>query len=578
MKWVINKELVPMKAHYFLLNAGTGAVTPYLSIYARQLGFSSVVVGLMYTILPIFGMLAKPIFGTIADKFRCQKKIFLAGQLLTGVAFLAIFYSPKIDTSRIVHFSCYNQTVGYFSNSSINNCTLDELRSQNTWNKCEMNCGVIDQSVLCNKWNISDHCGPDSPTTLSFTALVPAFKTKLIKDSLLFDIANITLINKTILTPPCSTGSPLTTCNINCDDSNVNSVLTETSVDDQDAFASYQFWCLLTFMIIAWIGQATVISIGDAICFQLLGDQHNSYGYQRLWGSLGWGLIGVLTGASIDVLSRGRAQKNYTSAFYTAAAFLLTDFLISLRIKHTQNTVSTSLFRGVGMLLLNIRIAVFLIWCISVGMCTGLMWQFEFWLIEDLAKIQGCSFTAHVKTLEGSIQAIQTIIGETPFFFLSGLIMKKITHIHTMSLVLFAIGIRFILYSVISNPWYFLPVDVSQGLTFGLFFACMTSSASIVAPAGSEATMQGLVGAVFEGLGVSAGSSLGGVLYQKVGGPLTFRYFGFGALIVCAIHIVVQRLLQELPKESLCLSDQNKKQEREEEKTYLLHQQQNGQK
>lgn len=58
----------------------------------------------------------------------------------------------------------------------------------------------------------------------------------------------------------------------------------------------------------------------------------------------------------------------------------------------------------------NIRIDVYLIWCISVGMCTGLIWQFLFWLIEDLASAQGCNAMNYVKTLEGIVQAIQVII------------------------------------------------------------------------------------------------------------------------------------------------------------------------
>lgn len=48
---------------------------------ARQLGFSSVVVGTMYTILPIIGMLAKPTFGAIADRFQRQKLLFLIFQV-----------------------------------------------------------------------------------------------------------------------------------------------------------------------------------------------------------------------------------------------------------------------------------------------------------------------------------------------------------------------------------------------------------------------------------------------------------------------------------------------------------------
>lgn len=35
---------------------------------AKQLGYSDVVVGTMYMILPIVGLLAKPLFGYIADR------------------------------------------------------------------------------------------------------------------------------------------------------------------------------------------------------------------------------------------------------------------------------------------------------------------------------------------------------------------------------------------------------------------------------------------------------------------------------------------------------------------------------
>ena len=70
-----------------------------------------------------------------------------------------------------------------------------------------------------------------------------------------------------------------------------------------------------------------------------------------------------------------------------------------------------------------------------------------------------------------------------------------------MSLVLFAFGVRFVIYSLLENPWWCLPVELFQGFTYGLFYATMASYASIVAPAGTEATVQGTVGAVFEGVG-----------------------------------------------------------------------------
>lgn len=85
----------------------------------------------------------------------------------------------------------------------------------------------------------------------------------------------------------------------------------------------------------------------------------------------------------------------------------------------------------------------------------------------------------------------------------TGWMLKKLGHIHSMSLVLFAFGARFLLYSFLTNPWWCLPIELMQGLTFGLFYATMTTYASVVAPKGVETTMQGLVGAIFEGVGKS---------------------------------------------------------------------------
>lgn len=93
MKFEVNQKMLPMKAHYFFYNAGnseicvsgnyvyltnvfvcvcvykaTAPVVPFMPTLARQLGFSTVVVGTVYTILPIIGLLVKPLFGFLADR------------------------------------------------------------------------------------------------------------------------------------------------------------------------------------------------------------------------------------------------------------------------------------------------------------------------------------------------------------------------------------------------------------------------------------------------------------------------------------------------------------------------------
>lgn len=101
-----------------------------------------------------------------------------------------------------------------------------------------------------------------------------------------------------------------------------------------------------------------------------------------------------------------------------------------------------------------------------------------------------CNNKERMKTLQGLAMCIQCFGGEIPFFFISGWVLKKIGHVNSMTLVLFAFGIRLFLYSLLTNPWWVLPIELMQGITFGIFYSTMATYASIVAPDGTAATLQ----------------------------------------------------------------------------------------
>lgn len=50
------------------------------------------------------------------------------------------------------------------------------------------------------------------------------------------------------------------------------------------------------------------------------------------------------------------------------------------------------------------------------------------------------------------------------------------------------------------------------------------------------------MGAVFEGVGVSLGSLIAGLLFNNIGGSATFRLFGMGAMICLVVHVIVQKV------------------------------------
>jgi hypothetical protein len=53
-----------------------------------------------------------------------------------------------------------------------------------------------------------------------------------------------------------------------------------------------------------------------------------------------------------------------------------------------------------------------------------------------------------------------------------------------------ALSLRFLLYSLLSDPWWSLPIELLNGVTFGLCYATMAAHAHRLAPPGMEATMQ----------------------------------------------------------------------------------------
>jgi MFS family permease len=134
---------------------GTAPVVPFLPIYARQLGFSSVIVGTIYTVLPITGMLAKPLFGAIADRYKLQKILFLAFQIITAVSFFVIQFIPEIpkeSAPSVATLDCYAYTYFRMCSSDTDRCAAARLLAETSSNNtvlCEVSVIHTDVSLCC---------------------------------------------------------------------------------------------------------------------------------------------------------------------------------------------------------------------------------------------------------------------------------------------------------------------------------------------------------------------------------------------------------------------------------------------
>uniref|UniRef100_A0A1B6D4I8 Major facilitator superfamily associated domain-containing protein n=1 Tax=Clastoptera arizonana TaxID=38151 RepID=A0A1B6D4I8_9HEMI len=542
---LLNMDLIPMKAHFFLFNSGTAPIVPFLPTYAKQLGFSPLIVGLIYTFLPIMGMIAKPIMGVAADRFRCQKLLFQSCLLLTIISLFAILFVPAIPSESKVELHCNQESfLKICSLNNVNSSTSDPNKISYVMLNCNGNTTFL--GSLCDTWGVKEYCSKLTSSefvedfNIEFKAkLIPYHASDL--DCLFIKIASVQFDDKKWHIPYCNGKLLKSTCQMQYNSDALNQI---ANLSEVNLFSKYQFWILTTLLVLSWIGMAVVVSIGDAICFSLLGDFPNLYGNQRLWGAIGWGVFAILSGYLVDAFSHGKTNKDYTIVFYLMAFMLSLNLLVTFKIKYNANRFTSSISKDIGKLFLDCRIIVFCIWCILVGICTALIWNFLFIFLEELSKGSGSETKDWIKTLEGLIMAVQCFGGELPFFFLSGWILKKIGHLNAMSLVLFIFGIRFLLYSMLTDPWWCLPIELFQGFTYSILYATMASYASLVAPPGTENTVQGLVGAIFEGLGVSTGSFIGGILFSKMDGAMVFRICGSTAVLSSVLHALTHFFLK----------------------------------
>ncbi|XP_073838628.1 sugar baby transporter isoform X1 [Musca autumnalis] len=548
----IDKDLLPMKAHYFFFNAGTAPVVPFMPTLAKQLGYSNVVVGTMYAILPVIGMLAKPLCGFIADRYQRHRTLFIAAEILTAVAFFAIMFTPAIPQQLpSVTFHCHAGEAN-FHFCTEDQCTINEIERdyQDKALACKLTCPTqaFMWDIICQDWNTTGLCPPANNTanidiSATFTNLLVERNETTNEGCMFFSVPHIKAeVNGHNATMYCPKDKPYfsTLCSMDCNDTYLDGKIADSPViSTKAAMGLYQFWWFFGMLIISWIGMAAVVSIGDAICFGILGERAHLYGKQRLYGSVGWGIFSILAGVLVDKMSNG-VEKDYTIVFWMTAVLIGLDVVASMKLKHTQTHLSPNIVKDVGQMFLSVHCLIFFIWCIFIGLGTALIWNFLFVHLESLG---GCDAT-YMKTLQGFVMSIQCFCGELPFFFFSGWILKKIGHVNAMSMVLFGFGVRFILYSMLQDPWYALPIELLNGVTFGLFYATMASYASIVAPPGTETTMQGLVGAIFEGVGVSLGSLIAGYLFDSIGGGHTFEIFGVAAFVAFIVHVCLQMYLQ----------------------------------
>ncbi|XP_037577756.1 major facilitator superfamily domain-containing protein 6 isoform X2 [Dermacentor silvarum] len=501
----VNRQLLPLKAHYFLYLAGQACVSPYLAVIGRQIGINAAMIAVIFSLTPLAAVVINPLCGFVIDRTQNATAVIVFLQAILVASYGVVFFSPSINAHTDSSFT------GYI------NCNSSQLMVSNASSaSCVVSGAYESAPISCNLTVIEDGYSVNVDVTSASDTLVN-----------LSDVSKI------------------------CGNVSVNeSVASETYANlrcpcDATPYEG-KFWIYTISVFIAWASSATMYTVTDAAVCELLGDNVNAFGRQRLWGTVSWGVVSPLIGFLIDEASDS-SYTNYKPGFYLFAAIMALNILLICCMPRLRTAdLSVNFLWDIVILFCDVEIVLFTAWTFIVGALMGVLWSFSTWYLEDLHAS---------KLMIGLTNTVMSLCVEVPLFFISKTILERVGYFFSYTAALLAFSIKFIGYSYLVNPWYGLIVDIVGGVTFPLAYSAMTVFAKRAATPGTAASMMCILGSAFEGLGIAAGNLLGGMSIDKIGARLTFRYLGYasaGCAILCTLTYLCLRHLGSSRLDATC--------------------------
>jgi MFS transporter, PPP family, 3-phenylpropionic acid transporter len=280
---------------------------------------------------------------------------------------------------------------------------------------------------------------------------------------------------------------------------------------------------LLVISLFAFFGAPTAALVDSAV-LTLLGDRKERYGRIRLWGTIGYGVIAPFAGNLI-----GRLGLKW--AFWGYAILILGGFLLVTRIPFRQGRSNSSFRGGMRDLLANRPWMLFLVMVFIAGIGNATINNYLFVYMQSLGA---------TNTLMGLALTVSTL-SEIPAMFFSDRLLRRFGARGMLIIAMTTIGLRLIGYSLTTQPWVVLLIQLCHGLTFAAIYIAGVYYADQVAPPGMKATTQGMFSGTLMGFGAAAGGLLGGLLLDGFSPGGMYAFTGTLVLVGLVAFLLVER-------------------------------------
>ncbi|XP_045110371.1 major facilitator superfamily domain-containing protein 6-like isoform X2 [Portunus trituberculatus] len=554
----LHKEFMPIKILFFLMYGASMAMFPFLTIQARSLGITEKELGIVYAFTPAITIIGPPLTGMIADKignFKVFLSLTLAASGGAAIVFSAVPVARRYHTlpeSLPLTLSLVGDGPASLSVPPPLQC--DYLPLLDNLTITIANCSLCDPSSL-----LQGGCVPQGPSVCVGQQLeAPGeAEVQVLPVTPHANASNVTyleVIHWSDAAFPTQTGGEVEECAIACSAAGARVDLCSNTVSVEVIDPMLTFWCYLLVRVLNGFTLAASFTLFDGAAMAILKEHSGDYGLQRLYGNLGAIFLTPISGLLIDRSSEENGDQDYRPAFYLYCALKVVGAVVILFLDLDFRKPSNKVLKDFRGLLKKPEILAFLVVMLISGICFGVLDTFLFWLLQDLgAKKYLMGITVTVGSLAG-----------IPILVASGSIFKKLGLANTIILGFAFYVFRMLGYSFITNPWWCMPFEALECFTVSLMSAAAVSYAADLATPATLATLQGVYGGLYYGVGRGLGSLVGGFLIGPLGVRNTFRIMALVCAVTCIVYFILNRLFFVKAQEERKLKAEKEKKDEKE--------------
>lgn len=486
------RHLLWVKVIFLFQSASLVALYPYLTIHMRSLGFTIEDTAIVNSAVPLADVFGPPIAGFLADKIGNFRVFMAVVTFLNGAASLLLLAIPVVKTD--LEMCCQ----GWLNETETTNleCVPKDW-SEPPWT-----------SLIASDVNVSSTLEVHSR---DFRCNFPAtFKVHSVH---LFH-GNQTQFHE------CREAYQMTSCRV--------SVNTNWQ-DWTTSFASY-----LGVRVLLDILRASSLMLFEGAVVVIIKEHGGDYGLQKLFGTAGAVIFSPLAGKIIDWSSYRSGQEDYSAVFILYFIIRTITSVLILKLSLGFKPPAKKVFKNLSKVLCKPNVLAYLVSFLTAGLLWGFLETFLFWYMEDLGA---------TKFLMGLSLAVGTLAG-VPVTIFSRLIIAKLGHHFVILTTLLIYSCRMLGYSFIQEPEMVFLLEFLKPLCTTLLLISAMTFVKDVSTLTTVATMEGIFGSLYFGIGRGLGGLIGAYSWEMVGSRLTFQLLStvaLGSAVFYSIIMLVHR-------------------------------------